>query len=77
MLLVILPIFSFFILYFFYSLNSLKMIKRECQEIGTITKCQIPIDQDWKSGITDLLALIFLLWFTCHIVIRVLGRMIR
>ncbi len=53
------------------------MIRRECKEIGNITQCQIPYNEQWLSGIIDLVALVAILWFIVHMVIRFLGRIVK
>lgn len=46
-------------------------------QVGNLTKCQIPFEPNGVSGITQLLLLIALIWFTVHMVIRILGRIVK
>ena len=53
------------------------MIRRECKEIGNITQCQIPYNEQWLSGIIDLVALVAIVWFIVHMAIRFSGRLLK
>lgn len=53
------------------------MIRRECQQVWNVEKCQIPYNEQGLSGITDLIALVAIIWFVVHMVIRFLGRLVK
>ena len=53
------------------------MIKWECKEIWNITQCQIPYNEQWLSGIIDLVALVAIVWFIVHMAIRFSGRLLK
>lgn len=53
------------------------MIKRECETVWTLTKCQIPYNEQGLSGIVDLVALIAIVWFSIYAVKSLLGRLVR
>lgn len=53
------------------------MISWECVSTGSLTECQIPYTKQWLSGITDLVLFIAIIWFVIHMVIRILGRLVK
>lgn len=53
------------------------MISWECVKEENATRCQIPFYESGVSTIADLLKLILLIWFTVHIAIRLIGKIIK
>lgn len=53
------------------------MISWECVKEENATRCQIPFYESGVSTIADLLKLILLIWFTVHMGIRLVWKIVK